>query len=126
MARRQRKSSKKFKLRNPREIGKFYKSFDSKGGHPIRVYYSNQEEDAYFVQRFSRKDRKDRIQLSHNIDPNSSEKQWLVKKPDVIGYDDMRYEDGYNAFRIHPDDVSIIKKYQKFNLNKKKKDERCE
>ena len=53
MAKRKRKSSKNFKLKHPREVGKFYRISDSKNGHPGRVFYSDPGEDVYFVIKFT-------------------------------------------------------------------------
>lgn len=116
-----RHSTKKFRLNHPREIGKFYHIGDMKGGHPIRVYVAKFSEDTYFVQRFTQNRRKDRVQLSHNIDPYSDKEQWLVKKPEAVGFDDITYKKEYEKFRLHNDDVGIVIKYQKYNLKKKKR-----
>ena len=119
MAKRKRPSSKKFKENHPREVGKFYRRGDTKGGHPARVYHSDIIHDTYFIQRFSRHYRKDRKKLIHNIDPNSKEEQWLVKRPEAVGYDDIVYDIKYITYRIHPDDEKTLKRYQKYNLKKK-------
>ena len=124
MSKRKRPTSIKFREKHPREIGKFYRINDTQGGHPVRVYYSDPTNDIYYVQRFTRKKRRDRKLLLHNVNPLSDEKQWLVKKPEAVGFDEMVYESKYEKYRIHQDDEKTIKKYQKFNL--KKKDERCE
>lgn len=120
MANRKRPTSKKFRERHPRETGKFYRRGDNKGGHPARVYHSDAPNDTYFVQRFSRHGRKDRKKLKHNIDPNSKDEQWLVKRPEAIGYDDMVYDTKYSNYRVHPEDEETVKRYQKYGLKKKK------
>lgn len=114
-----RRSTINFRKRHPREINKFYRICDSKGGHPVLVYYCDADNDLYFVQRFSRKARKDRKKLLHSIDPNNNNEQWVVKKPIAVGYDDISFNQRYKNYRIHPDDIPIIKKYQKYDLNKK-------
>lgn len=121
MSKKRRKSTLKFKQKHPREIGKFYRISDSSGGHPAMVYVIKLDEDTYFVQRFSQNNRKDRIELKHSIDPNSDEKEWLIKRPEAVEYDDLEYCDKYYRFRIHPDDVATVIKYQKHNLKKRKK-----
>ena len=120
------KSTEKFKIKHPREIGKFYSAFDSNGGHPVMVYYADPVNDIYYIQRFSTKPRKDRIPLIHNVDPNSDKRQWLVKRPEAVGYDDILYVEKYKNFRVHIDDANLIEQYQKFNLAHKKMDARCE
>ena len=112
MAKRKKKTTKKFRLKHPREVGKFYKIHDSKGGHPVRVYFAIPELYIYYVQRFSTKPRKDRIKLKHNIDPYNNNEQWLIKKPEKVRYDDIVYEVKYIGFRIHPEDEKTVKKYQ--------------
>ena len=116
---RKRPSTAKFKSNHPRKIGKFYHIFDTMGGHPVLVYYANPDEDTYYIQRFTQADRKGRILLKHNIDPNSKEKQWLVTKPVAVGYDDMTYLSKYDNYRIQDDDIATVKKYQLFDLKKK-------
>ena len=69
MSKKKRKSSCNFKVRHPREIGKFYHAYDRKGGHPSLVYFSNPDKDTYFIQRFSTKKRKGREKLKHSINP---------------------------------------------------------
>lgn len=49
----------------------------------------------------------------------------MVKKPEAVEFDDMIYNAKYCNYRIHPSDMEIVKKYQRFNLNKKM-DGRCE
>ena len=119
MSKRKRPTSKKFRERYPRIKGNFYRRFDSKGGHPARVYHSDPLNDTYFIQRFSRHGRKDRKRLKHNIDPSSQEEQWLIKIPEAVGYDDMAYDANFTNYRIHPDDEKTIVKYQKYDLKKK-------
>lgn len=116
-----RHSTFKFRLNHPREIGKFYKVDDSNGGHPGRIYHAEPSEDIYFVQRFSTRGRKDRVRLTHNIDPESDKEQWLIKRPSAIGFDDMTYKDEYSKYRVHPSDNKTLIKYQKYNLKKKKR-----
>ena len=118
---RKRKSTNKFKQSHPREIGKFYRISDSSGGHPAMVYVVKLDEDTYFIQRFSQNERKDRIKLKHSIDPNSNKKEWLIKRPEAVEYDDLEYYQKYQNYRIHPDDVNIVIKYQKYDLKKHKK-----
>ena len=118
MAKKKNKTSKNFRLKHPCLVGGFYKIHDANGGHPIRVYFAIPEEDIYFIQRFSTKPRKDRVKLKHNIDPERNNDQWLVKKPEIVGYDDIKFEQNYINFRVHPEDEPIIVKYQKFNLKK--------
>ena len=120
------KTTINFKLKHPRELGKFYSAYDSSGGHPVMVYFVNPIEDVYYIQRFSTKPRKDRILLLHSIDPTSNKSQWLVKRPEAVRYDDIVYTDKYKDFRVHKDDEANVKKYQKFNLINKKMDARCE
>ena len=124
MPKRNRPSSKSFKIRHPREVGKFYKISDSSGGHPVRVYYCDIENDIYFVQRFSSKPRKDRIKLSHGLNPNVESEEYLVKKPVAVGYDNIKYCADYVNFCVNSKDEQILQKYQKFDL-KKKTDERA-
>lgn len=119
------KTTQNFKLKHPREEGKFYYMHDKNGGHPVYVYYADTVNNIYYVLRFTHAKRKGRIRMKHNIDPNSSEEQWMVKKPEVVSYDDMIYVEKYSCYRIHPDDIEMVIKYQKFNLNKKM-DGRCE
>ena len=118
---RKRPTSKKFREKHPREIGRFYKIHDSKGGHPARVYYADPTNDIYYVQRFSTKSRKGRVKLLHNIKPGSDKEQWLIKKPEAVGYDDISYEINYVNYQINPDDQSTIEQFQIFNLEKKKR-----
>ena len=49
----------------------------------------------------------------------------MVKKPEALTFDDMLYVKKYSNYRIHPDDIELVKSYQKFNFNKKM-DGRCE
>ena len=122
MAKRNRRTSKKFRENHPREVGKFYRVSDSKGGHPARVYKSNPGEDTYLIQRFSTKPRKDRKILKHSIDPDETDKKkksWLVKKPAAIGFDDMTYEEKYKKYRVHEEDMETIKKYQSEKIKKR-------
>ena len=120
------KTSLKFKEKHPREVGKFYFIYDSSGGHPALVYYADPINDIYYIQRFSTKYRKGRVLLKHNIDPASDKKQWLVKHPEVVDYDGILFVKKYENFRVHPDDLELVKKYQKYNLDNKKMDARCE
>lgn len=120
MAKKKRRTTLRFRLIHPREVGKFYRISDSNGGHPARVYLANPNENTYFIQRFSRKERKDRKILTHNIDPESKEEQYVVKKPEAVGYDELEYEAKYEIYRVHPDDEETVEKYQKFSLKKKK------
>ena len=121
MSKRRRKSSKKFVKNHPRKVGKFYHARDSSGGHPARVYYSNPKDDEYYIQRFSTHDRKEREKLKHSIDPNSNNDQWLIRRPEAVGFDDMIHKYEYDNFRVHPDDEEIVIKYQKYDLKKNKK-----
>ena len=91
MAKRKRRNTKQFKLKHPREVGKFYRISDNNGGHPVLIYYADPEKDIYYVQRFSTKKRRGRIKLKNNIDPNSNKDQWLIIKPVVVHYDDLFY-----------------------------------
>ena len=123
MSKRKRPSSKIFREKHPREVGKFYHKEDTSGGHPVLIYEENVKEDTYSIQRFSTKPKKGRVKLKHNIDPkNDKNDQWLVKKPEATGYD-VKYLEKYKDFRVHPDDIDTVKKYQKSGL-KKKIDER--
>ena len=116
---RKRPSSKKFKANHPRIVGKFYRASDSKGGHPVLVYYSDEVLNIYYVQRFSTKQRKGRKKLLHSIDPEMEDEQWLVSEPIIMNYDDMAYDSKFENYRIHPDDEAIVKKYQKHDLQNK-------
>ena len=118
MSRRKRKSTAKFKSNHPREIGKFYHVDDSNGGHPCMVYYCDPDNNLYYIQRFTQKYRDDRVQLTHNIDPHSNEKQWVNKTPEAVGYDNMKYLDKYKEYRIHEDDIETVKSLQKYDLKK--------
>ena len=109
----QKKTSLKFRIKHPRRIGKFYHAYDKKGGHPSLVYFGDPDKDTYFIQRFSTKKRKGREKLKFNIDPGSKKEQWLVRRPEVVGYDDMTYKKEYEKFRVHPSDIETVKKYQK-------------
>ena len=123
MQKRRRPSTNKFKERHPREVGVFYYISDKSGGHPARVYKCIPEIDTYYIQRFSTKPRRDRVKLSHHIDPEKDalgEKSWLIKKPEAVSFDDIRYNEKYNSFTIHPDDEELIKKYQRDDLIKKR------
>ena len=60
-----------------------------------------------------------RKKLLHSIDPNSNNEGWLIKKPIAVGYDDLFFNPKYEKYRIHPDDIATIKRYQKYNINKK-------
>ena len=113
MPKRKRPSSKKFRERYPRVVGKFYRIKDTNGGHPAMVYYCYAKNNTYFVQRFTQSKRKDRVKLLHNIDPESIKEQWLVKKPIAVKYDDIIYDSKYENYRIHKDDLEIVRKYQK-------------
>lgn len=119
MGKRKRKSSKKFRQRYPRQINKFYHAFDKNGGHPSLVYFADSKNDIYYVQRFSTKKRKGREKLSHSINPQSNNDEWLIRKPSVIGFDDMVYKKEYEIYRIHEDDIEIVQKYRRYNLKKK-------
>ena len=119
MAKRKRKTTTKFRLRHPREVGKFYRICDSSGGHPAMVYYSDVINDIYYVQRFSTKPRKDRIKLKHSINLSGNNDEWLVKKPELVGYDNLQYYQEYENYRIHEDDTSTVTRYQKFDLKMK-------
>ena len=117
---RKRPTSKKFREKYPRERGKFYHKNDSKGGHPVLVYECHPEIDTYCIQRFSTKPRRGRLLLAHNIDPEEDKKpkeekrsQYLIKRTETVGYDDITYYEKYKNYRIHEDDMSIVKKYQK-------------
>ena len=120
MAKRKRPTSNKFRERHPREVGKFYHKNDSKRGHPVLVYECHPDEDVYYIQRFSTKPRKGRVLLTHNIDPEEDIKpetekkaQYLIKRVETVGYDGITYFEKYKNFRVHPDDMPIVKKYQK-------------
>ena len=120
MSKRKRPSSKKFREKYPREVGKFYHNEDKNGGHPVMVYEKRIKEDTYSIQKFSSKRRKGREKLLHNIDPNNDKKEtWLIRKPKAVGYDDIKYLDKYKDYRVHPDDIETVKKYQKSGLKKK-------
>ena len=112
MSKRKRKSSKNFKEKHPREIGKFYHAYDKSGGHPSRIYDADPDKDKYFIQRFSTKKRKGRIKLKHSINPKSDNDEWLIKRPEIIGFDDMTFKDKYKDYRIHPDDEKTVEQYQ--------------
>lgn len=120
MARRKRPTSKNFREKHPREVGKFYHRNDRKGGHPALVYESHPENDLYHIQLFSTKHRKGREKLKHNIDPEEDKKpknekkdQYLIKRPETVDYDGITYFEKYKNYRVHPEDSSIVKKYQK-------------
>lgn len=117
---RKRPTSKKFRERHPRVVGKFYHRNDKKGGHPALVYKSYPEKDVYLIQKFSTKPRKDRELLKHNIDPEEDKKpkgvkrnQYLVKRPETVNYDGLTYYEKYRNYRVHPEDMKTVKKYQK-------------
>lgn len=117
---RKRPTSKKFREKHPREVGKFYHKNDKKGGHPALVYESHPEKDIYLIQKFSTKPRKDRQHLIHNIDPEEDKKpkgkrkeQYLVKRPEAVSYDGITYSKKYKNYRVHEDDIPTVKKYQK-------------
>ena len=94
--------------------GSFYHNEDKNGGHPVMVYEKRIKEDTYSIQKFSSKRRKGREKLLHNIDPNNDKKEtWLIRKPKAVGYDDIKYLDKYKDYRVHPDDIETVKKYQK-------------
>lgn len=116
MSHNRRRTTKKFREKHPREVGKFYRISDKNGGHPARIYDSNVNNDTYLIQRFSTKPREDRKKLKHSIDPNEKNNtSWLVKRPDAVGYDDMTYEERYKDYRVHKEDMKTIKRYQKEN-----------
>lgn len=116
-----RKTTKNFRTKHPREIGKFYNINDNKGGHPGKVFYANPEEDVYFIVKFSTKPRKDRIPLLHSIDPNKEHDQFVVKHPIESDYDGMEYKEKYSSFRVHPDDIATVKAIEEKYLREKKK-----
>lgn len=119
---RKRPTSQKFRERHPREVGKFYHHDDKNGGHPSRVYKSDAKNDTYLIQKFSTKCRKGRERLTHNIDPeNVRDEQWITRKPEAVGFDDLKYLGKYKNYRVHPDDLKTVKKYQKFNIKRNKK-----
>ena len=121
-----RKTTLNFRKKHPRLVGCFYSCYDSCGGHPVLVYFADSGNDIYYIQRFSTKPRKDRVQLKCSINPDSNNEQWLIKKPEMVGYDDIYFTEKYKNFRVHPSDNEIVKKYQKYNLCNKKMDGRCE
>ena len=115
------KSTKKFKTKHPREIGKFYSINDNKGGHPGKVFYANPDEDVYFIVKFSTKARKDRQPLLHSIDPENEHPQFVIKRPVRSGYDGMEYKEKYSSFRVHPEDVETVKAIEAKYLEENKK-----
>lgn len=113
------KTSRVFRLRHPREIGKFYNVNDNKGGHPGRVFYSNPDEDIYYIVKFSTKPRKDRIKLKHSIDPDRNNDQYVIKKATSKKYDDLIYKEKYITFRVHDEDLATIKMIESKYLKEK-------
>ena len=115
------KSSTNFRLRHPREVGKFYSINDNKGGHPGKVFYADPTEDIYYIVKFSTKPRRDRVPLLHSIDPNKDHDQFVVKHPIEGGFDDMEYKEEYSSFRVHPEDIETVKQIEEKYLREKKK-----
>ena len=93
-----------------KKIGEFYKVKDRNGGHPAQIYKINIENSEYYIVRFSHQDRKDRIKLTHNIDPNSLDDCFIIKNPQIVPYSDLKANPKYLNFRIHPDDADIVQK----------------
>ena len=93
-----------------RKINQFYKIKDSSGGHPAQLYKINMLNNEYYIVRFSRKKRSDRIKLKHNIDPFSCEDCYVVKNPAIVKYSDLSEKERYKIFRIHQEDFQLIEK----------------
>jgi len=66
------------------EKGRFYRHFDSNGGHPALIYYKNDKKNVYKSIKFTSEPGSSRTILKNNIDMNSLNDCYVHNNP-VLG-----------------------------------------
>ena len=61
--------------------GKFYLHNDINGGHPALIYKKNDKKNIYKSVQFTTSKGSNRSKMKHNLDPNSSDNQFVMNNP---------------------------------------------
>ncbi len=91
------------------------KSNATRVGHPVYVYKTSGKNSAYLIFIHSPEKGAEQYyeRLKHNIDPEEDGKRfsYVKTKPEISRSDSLRDPD--RKYRIHKDDLPIIRKYKK-------------
>ena len=95
------------------EKGRFYRHYDSNGGHPALIYYKNDKKNVYKSIKFTSETGSSRTKLKNNIDMNSLDDCYVHNNPVLGTRHDYSRKKWNKEFKIRKKDKILINKIKR-------------
>ena len=109
---RRKRSTYSRRFNRPLIKGKFYIVADSSGGHPSKLFRKNTRKNIYWIVRFTSSPGRHRTKLKHQIEPGKKGDSYVINVPSVTKYEFFISDQPLERFRVHKDDLKIVRKIQ--------------
>lgn len=95
------------------KLNRFYKHYDSNGGHPSLIYARNINDDKYKAVCFTSKPGKGRTKLKHSINPKTRDVSYVHNKPIEKGHKAFDWKHELMNCYVRKDDKPLIESIKK-------------